>query len=57
MMLTDLPTCCAACVHRVSQYSLPAWTHTCAKTKPMIPGCAWATYNNVSEVIGERKDY
>ena len=56
-MSDELPMCCRSCAHRMSQYLYPAWTHRCAKAKPMVDACKWKTAHRTSEVRNERKDY
>jgi hypothetical protein len=57
MAADELPMCCRSCAHKQSQYLYPAWTHWCAKNKPMVEGCRWKTPRTHSEVRNERKDY
>ena len=56
-MTDELPMCCRSCAHKQSQYLYPAWTHRCAKNRPMVEGCRWKTPRTHSEVRNERKDY
>ena len=57
MSADELPMCCRACAHKQSQYLYPAWTHRCAKNKPMVDGCRWKTPRTTTELRNERQDY
>ena len=41
MSYQELPMACRQCANRISQYLYPAWSHKCAKGKPMVDGCRW----------------
>ena len=58
-MLDDLPMCCRTCAHKQSQYLYPAWSHRCARAKPMVEGCRWKTGRSMTlrETRDERKDH